>query len=313
MVRLSKMISNLKNLLIGTSHPSEMNDDLAARSTKGYNTILSLTDEELIGTLCLESASFKDSEVTSRLYQCHQSDRFIAALCDPRTSFEYKINEIFQVVEPQNVEYIKFSVKLKLKIHPTKALSEENIRNIRVYLDSCGSAHHFTIFMKPDLNLPDVLTYLNQVGSLKSDKDVDDDICKINSERLPRILILISNPKFFKCFHKLLSFYSNNSLETSSCSRKYRLIGKVIQKQSSKYIYNIKGTIPHRNCVYFFIPLESQREECINDDFIKRYFFVFEKMKLENPSSDHHRSYSIYDMECANDQINIKAIDYLNS
>ncbi|CCH45672.1 hypothetical protein BN7_5257 [Wickerhamomyces ciferrii] len=211
------------------------------------------------------------------MYQSYQSDRFVAALCDPRTSFQYKINEIFQIVEPQKIEYKKITVKLKVKSHPTKVLSKEDINNIKAYFDWCGWAHYLQIFMRPDLKISDVLTYFNRAGdSLKPDKDIDEDICKINSERLPRIFIFINTPKFFKIFNRLLNFYSN-SMDSSYCSR-YQLVGKVIQKPSSNYI-SIEGTIPHRNCVYFFCPLKSAREELrINEDFIKGWSKLFKSL-----------------------------------
>ncbi|CCH42342.1 hypothetical protein BN7_1886 [Wickerhamomyces ciferrii] len=304
------MISKLRNLLINRKlDSSKMNDDLTA-VTKGYNKIISLTDEELFGTLRLGSANTTESELRSSMYRSQQSDRFIAALLDPRTSYEYKINEVFQIVEPQNVDYIKFSFKLKLKTHPTKALNKEDIKDIKTYLDLCVNPHHLHIFMRPDLSISDVLVHLNELGSLKSDKDVDDDICKLNSERLPKVLIIVSDPQFFGCFQKLLDFYIH-SLDSSSYSSRHRLMGKIIQKQSSKYI-SIEGTIPHRNCVYFFCPVESAHEDlCIIEDFIEGYSYLFKTLKFDNPKSDNQRSYSIYDMDFANDQINIKTNDNL--
>ncbi|CCH44624.1 hypothetical protein BN7_4193 [Wickerhamomyces ciferrii] len=171
----------------------------------GYRAILKLTDEELFGTLCLEPLANDDKH--AKMYQSCQSDRFIAALCDPRTSFEYKSNEVFQIVKPQNVEYEKISVKLKVKSHPTNSLSKEDIKNVKAYLNSwTGSGFYMTIFMRPDLNLSNVLAYLNTVGSLKSDKAITDDVCKINSERLPKILIYTSIPDFFGIFNRLLNF-----------------------------------------------------------------------------------------------------------
>ncbi|CCH42349.1 hypothetical protein BN7_1893 [Wickerhamomyces ciferrii] len=302
------MFSKLRYLLINRKlDTSKMNDNLVAE-TKGYHAILNLTYEDLIGTLCLESANIKESELAANIYQCHQSDRFIAALLDPRTSFEYKKNAIFQIVEPKNVEYIRFAVKLKLKSHPTKALNKEDIKNIKAFLDWYGAGNYLYIFMRPDLSIANVLTYLNQVGSLKPDKYIDDNVCKLNSERLPRILIMARSPELLKCFHKLLNFYSN-SLDSSYCSR-HKLLGEVIQKQSSNYV-SIEGTIPHRNCVYFFLPQKGNREACINDELLKSYSYAFESVNFENPSSYDGLTYSIYDMECVNDQVNIRSSDDL--
>ncbi|CCH44966.1 hypothetical protein BN7_4544 [Wickerhamomyces ciferrii] len=301
------MISKLKDLLVKNKH---MGNNLTAAQTKGYNTILNLTDEELIGTLCLEPAGFKRE--TSRSYECHESDRFKAGLCDPRTSFEYKLNEIFQIVEPQNVEYKRFAVKLKMKNHPTKALSKEDINNMKAYLDTRELGEYINIFMKPDLDISKFLNYVNKVGSLKSDRELDNDICQINSERIPRVLIFASKPEFFNCFLKLLNFYSNSLEESSSYCSRHVLIGKVIQRQDSDYM-SIKGTIPHRNCVYFFRPLKYRCDiKCINDELLKSFSNVFKGVDLRNPKYGDHRFYSIYDMECANDKVNIKNSDNSN-
>ncbi|CCH44968.1 hypothetical protein BN7_4546 [Wickerhamomyces ciferrii] len=302
------MFSKLTSLFTENLNLSEMNDNPEAQR-EGYNRILNLTDEELIGTLCLEPATTEPQ--VSRIYQSYQSDRFVAALLDPRTSSEYKFNEICQIVEPQNVEYKRFAVKLKVKSHPTKALSEEDINNIKAYLDKGESGEYINILMKQDLNISDFLNYVNEVGSLKSDEEIDDDICKINSERIPRILIFVSKPEFFSCFLKLLNFYLNSLEESSSYCSRYVLIGKVIQRQDSDYM-SIKGTIPHRNCVYIFRPLNLDYYKCVNDELLKSFSNSFETVDLKNPKYGDHRFYSIYDMECANDKINIKTNNNLN-
>ncbi|CCH44965.1 hypothetical protein BN7_4543 [Wickerhamomyces ciferrii] len=286
-----------------------MGDTLTAAQIKGYNTILNLTDEELIGALCLEPAEYKKK--TSRIYISNESDRFAAGLCDPRTSFEYKLNEIFQIVEPQNVEYKRFAVKLKVKNHPTKALSKGDINNIKAYLDTRESGEYLNIFMKPDLDISKFLNNVNRVGSIKSDKEINDDVCQINSERIPRILIFVSKPEFFRCFLKLLSFYSNSLEESSSYCSRHVLTGKVIQRQESDYM-SIKETEPHRNCAYFFRPFKLDHNKCINDELLKSFSNVYENIELRNPTSTHHQFYSIYDMDCANDRINIKTNGNLN-
>ncbi|CCH44823.1 hypothetical protein BN7_4392 [Wickerhamomyces ciferrii] len=282
-----------------------MNNNLTAAEEKGYNTILNLTDEELIGTLRLEPVRLKKNQTpVCTMFENCQSRRFSAALCDPRTSFEFKFNEIFEIVEPQNVEYKKFSVKLALKSHPTSALSEEDINNIKAFIDGCYRQHHLNIFMRPDLNISDVITYLNKFGSLKSDKEIDDDICKINMERIPRVLIHIGSAGFLKSFHQLLNFYSD-SFDTSYSSP-YKLIGKVFQKQRSNFI-SIEETIPHRNCVYFFRPFKSNSEDFINSEFLQSFIKFFECIDIDNSSLNlDNKFYSIYDMKCSNDRINIK-------
>ncbi|CCH44961.1 hypothetical protein BN7_4538 [Wickerhamomyces ciferrii] len=304
------MVSKLKDLFVRNRPSCEMGNNLAAAQTKGYNAILKLSDEELIGTLCLEPAGLKNKQST-RMYQSYQSDRFVAALLDPRTSFEYKLKEICQILGPQNVEYKKYSVKLKVKAHPTKALSEDDINNIKAYLDNSESGEDIYIFMKPDLNISKFLNYLNDFGSLKCDKDIDDDICQINREQIPKVLIYIYKPEFFNCFIKLINFYSN-SLESGSsyCSR-HVLTGKVVQRQDSSYM-SIKETEPHRNCAYFFRPFKLDHNKCINDELLKRFSKVFQRVEFRNTKSSNHRFYSIYDMECANDKINIKTNDKIN-
>ncbi|CCH44833.1 hypothetical protein BN7_4402 [Wickerhamomyces ciferrii] len=281
-----------------------MNTTLTAEQEKGYNTIINLTDQELIGTLRLEPVRLRNNQPAT-MYQNCQSGRFVAALCDPRTSYEFKFNEVFEIVEPQNVEYKKFAVKLALKSHPTSALSEEDINNIKAYIDGCYQPHHLDIFMRPDLNISDVITYLNRVRSLKSDKEIDDDVSKINIERIPRVLINIGSPGFLKCFHKLLNFYSD-SFDTSY-SPEYKLIGKVFQRQRDNFM-SIEGTIPHRNCVYFFKPFKSNSEDFINRELLQDCTKFFESLGLgiSSPFNLHNMFYSIYDMECSNDKINIK-------
>ncbi|CCH44832.1 hypothetical protein BN7_4401 [Wickerhamomyces ciferrii] len=282
-----------------------MNNNLTAAQEKGYKTILNLTDEELIGTLRLEPVK---TETRGTMYENCQSERFVAALCDPRTSYEFKLNEIFEIVEPQNVEYKKFTVKLILKSHPTSALSEGDIKNIKAYIDRCEREHYLNIFMEPDLNISDVTSYLNRVGFLKSDKEVDDDICKINIERIPKVLIHIKTPEFFRCFHQLLNIYSNSLLNSSHYSQ-FKLIGKVFQRQGSNFI-SIEGTIPHRNCVYFFKPffkLSNQEDFIINRELFQMYSNTFKMFDLGNDSSNLQKKfYSIYDMDCPNDKINVK-------
>ncbi|CCH44828.1 hypothetical protein BN7_4397 [Wickerhamomyces ciferrii] len=282
-----------------------MSNKLTATQRKGYNTILNLTDEELIGTLRLEPVKTKKNSTTGTMYKNCQSERFVAALCDPRTSYEFKSKEIFEIVEPQNVEYKKFTIKLTLKSHPTSALSKDDIKNIKAYIDWCEKQHHLEIFMQPDLNISDVTSYLNKVGSLKSDKEIDDDVSKINLERIPRVFIRIKTPEFFRCFHQLLNIYSNSLLNSSHYAQ-FKLIGKVFQRQRSNFI-SIEGTIPHRNCAYFFKPSKSSSKYLINSEYLKTYSSTFKKTDLGISSSNLQKKfYSIYDMDCPNDKINIK-------
>ncbi|CCH47162.1 hypothetical protein BN7_6782 [Wickerhamomyces ciferrii] len=283
-------------------------------SNKGYTKILSLTDEELIGTLCLEPR-YREFDSTNNTFTNCQSDRFLAALFDKRTSFKFKSNEIFHIVEPQHLEYEQFAVKLKLKNHLIDTVGKEDIKCIKAYLDECNSQHCFTVLMRPDLNISQILSYLNEVGTLKSDREIDDYTSRINSERLPRFLIAIETPEFFRIFCKLLNFYSNTIEAKTNYTSPQKLIGKVIQRQDSKYI-DIKGTIPHRNCVYFiqknddlkgFFKMEFNR--VIDGLFLKYFTNVHKKVDYDNSAASDDKYFTVYDMECANDKINLKEND----
>ncbi|CCH47161.1 hypothetical protein BN7_6781 [Wickerhamomyces ciferrii] len=287
-----------------------------ADSNRGYTKLLNLTDEELMGTLCLEPR-FKDGDSQHTAILNCQSDRFLGALFDSRTSFEFKSKEIFHIVEPQYVEYKQFAVKLKLRNHPTNTLCEKDIKDIRVYLDGCIFEHCFTVLMKPDLNISQVLTYLNKFDTaLKSDREIDDYTSKINSERLPRFLIAVETPEFFRIFCKLLNFYSNTiEARANYTARPQELIGKVIQKQNSKHI-DIKGTIPHRNCVYFFQKKNEYKgffescfdfERAINKDCFKRLSNAYGKIDFDNPDACDDMYFTVYDMKTGNDEIKVSS------
>ncbi|CCH45465.1 hypothetical protein BN7_5047 [Wickerhamomyces ciferrii] len=305
------MISTLKSWF--TANKPEMANDHSNRL--GYFKILSLTDEELIETLCLEPIYKEFDPNCSNTFLDCQSDRFLAALFDPGTSFDFKSNEIFHIVEPQYVEYKQFAVKLKLRDHPTNTLNENDIKDIREYLDAYGSKHGFIVLMRPDLNILQVLNYLNETNTLKSDREIDDYTSRINSERLPKFLIAIQATQYLRIFCKLMNFYSN-SLETrTNYTSPQELVAKVIQRQKS----NIEGTIPHRNCVYFFTSnieyksffSSTKIRHVINDDFLKSYSDI--KIDFDNPHFYDDTYFTIYDMECGNEEINVRNNQRLES
>ncbi|CCH43509.1 hypothetical protein BN7_3059 [Wickerhamomyces ciferrii] len=271
-------------------------------SDKGLINILFLSDKELIGTLCLEPG-YKEGDIESDVYMNVVSDRFLAALFDPRTSFEFKSNEIFHIVEPQYVEYKRFSVKLRLRNHSTSTFSEKDLNYIRVFLDENKNLEHcFTVLMRPDLNISQILTYLNEIKSLRSDDEIIDYTSKINSERLPKFFILTGNSEMLRIFCKLMNFYSNSIEARTNYTAPLELIGKVVQREKSRYI-DIKGAIPHRNCVYFFRSMGSNR--VINDENLKRYRHIYEEVDFDKPvGASDHMYLTVYDMKSGTSQIN---------
>ncbi|CCH42863.1 hypothetical protein BN7_2408 [Wickerhamomyces ciferrii] len=181
--------------------------------------------------------------------------------------------------------------------------------NIKAYLDESDWKRCLTVFMRSDLNISQILTYLNKFD-LKSDKEIDDHTSKINSERLPRFFMFPGTPQFLRIFLRLMNFYSNSLESRANYTAPQELIAKITQRQKSNYM-SIEGTVPHRNFIYFFGQIKPKNKyKCEIDDYtLKNYSQAYDKIKFDNPYSYDHSTFTVYDMECANDKIYVNNKD----
>ncbi|CCH44154.1 hypothetical protein BN7_3712 [Wickerhamomyces ciferrii] len=283
---------------------------------KGREKLCSLTNDELVGTVCLVDCE-KKSEFGGFLYSI-QSSIFKAATFDPRTSFDFKKDEVFDIIEPKNVGYKRITLKLKVKDYPTLK-NKQDVEDIRSFLKSSDSI--VEIYIKEQLDISQVLDYLNKFGAPESDAQIGEEIAKVNRQRLPlfflryewlrSIWFSLENPI------TLLKFYSN-SLKDVKIDH-FRLCFKAVQKQQSKFINYIGSENPDHNSIYFFTPDKTNDADDKNNEnreqdklsaaeIIENNDFIFQNTNLEYPRmfASTRDIYSVYDLSCSNNSLPTK-------
>ncbi|CCH44156.1 hypothetical protein BN7_3714 [Wickerhamomyces ciferrii] len=276
---------------------------------KGRERLGNLTYDELIGTVCLVSS---ESQCPGAHFLHNiQSDIFKAFTFDPRTSLAFKKDEVFDIIEPQNVGYKRITLKLMIKDYPTLSIEKQGIADIKSFLESRDST--VEIYIQEQLDFTQVLDHLNKFGVPKSDAQIDDEIAKVNRERIPLFLLnmnQMSNALTLQQLKILLMFYSNSLKDVKiDC---FRSCFKVVQKQKSSFV-NIESTDPHRNFIYHFNPNETtdtdgnetqtKTQDKISEaeSIIQNSSFIFQTTNFTNPKLSFHRNfYSVYDLCCQN-------------
>ncbi|CCH44153.1 hypothetical protein BN7_3711 [Wickerhamomyces ciferrii] len=280
---------------------------------KGREKLGLLTDDELVGTVCLVNCEpkFKGGYFLHNI----QNAIFNAATFDPRTSFSFKKDEVFDIIEPRNVGYKRITLKLKIKDYPTLK-NKEDVENIKSFLESKDLCVKFHI--KEELDISQVLDYFNEFGVPKSDAQIDDKIAKVNRQRVPLFILSmydISNALKLEMLMQLLMFYSN-SIKNMKIDH-FILCFKVVQKQKSVFVNYNESKNSDRNSTYCFIPKKTKSSDAIEtqstkehdkisaaENMIQNRPSIFQQVHLTNPKVSFYRYYhSVYDLSCSNNSL----------
>ncbi|CCH44149.1 hypothetical protein BN7_3707 [Wickerhamomyces ciferrii] len=217
----------------------------------GFSKLKNLNEIELYGTVCL--VPYVDKNIKGHIIKSCQSYKFLATVFDPRTSIDFKKDEVFDIVnDGGNIGFKRISLQMKIKDYPTLG-NKQDLEDIRLYLKSSEQIEIIQIYMKDNLQISDFFNYLNKFGIPYSDYELNKKTMQKTRDDIPNFLISTSHKSNLPNMIKLLRFYSE-SLKIQS-NDYFKLACKINQKLKSN-LFKINDSNPQRNIVYFFEPNE---------------------------------------------------------